>query len=89
MLKRLLTCFAILTGLAATGAPLHAYQVEAMATEIERHGSDAETPQNTRCEYGNASALYFISCDDAHNFPVATTAIVVPAVLIGIDRSYQ
>ncbi len=89
MLRRLLTCFALLTGLAATGAPAHAYAVEAMATEVERTGKTAESDQDVHCEQQKTRELQrkhrrIVRCE-----PMPTVTIFVPTVLIGIDRSYE
>ena len=72
MLRRILTLLALLTGLAAAGAPAHAQAYDGVSgVELIAGQARVLRPAGQPAE-----------C-------VPTVAVTVPAVHIGIDRSYE
>ncbi len=89
MLRRLLACLALITGLAAIGAPAQAsvYQTASgveLAAGIEKpcKGEACECPTGRR--HSQLGARQKVPCKPA---PVIT--IVIPTVQFGADRAYE
>ena len=90
MLRRLLACLALITGLAAVAAPANASVVEALSCEVgvslDAHDSDAE--ERRMCEEDPAKS--------SRREPGKATApakrmrrVAKPPVLFGIDRAFE
>ena len=90
MLSRLLACLALLTGLAAFGAPANAAVVETAAAQVEitYNSADSQRAERRPCQARRSAA------------PTAPPAgspcrarkplvIYVPAVLLGPDRARE
>lgn len=90
MLRRLLACLALISGLTAVGTPVHATIVEAVGSTLE---------QTEQCEKNATRAFHpNIERQGEHRgrgdagkpFETCRTiAILTPRVLIGIDRSFE
>lgn len=90
MLRRLLTCLALITGLAAFAAPANASVVEALTCEVgqslDAHDSDAE--ERRMCEEETAKASR--REPGKTNTPnKRTRRVVKPPVLFGVDRAFE
>ena len=90
MLRRLLTCLALITGLAATGTPAHAGLIAAatgveMAQRTEKPCKAQECGCNGQRQAGRQGApAQPTPC------PTPTTiTIVIPTVMLGSDRAYE
>ena len=90
MTRQLLTLFALLTGLAAVGAPLHASEAEALACEIEasceKQCSDGEL--NAGLNMPDAQWHHMVPTGYLHNWAYGLAAIA-PRTLIQIDRAAE
>ncbi|MXO85123.1 hypothetical protein GRI38_03665 [Altererythrobacter aurantiacus] len=89
MLKRLLTCLALLTGLAAIGIPAQAFSVAAMAAEVDGRDKASETPADVECEVLAPRGWQRKDVKRIRCKPVASTTIFLPTVQMGIDRAYE
>ncbi len=90
MLRRLLACLVLISGLTAIGTPAHANIVEAVGTTIEqaeRGEKDARRVLPScveRQREQRARGDKVTPCK-----PDETVAILVPRVMFGIDRAYE
>ena len=90
MLRRLLTCLAIITGLAAIGAPANAAVVEAISEQV---GSASTVQQPGQSAQRKCVAIP--DSNPAKGEPVQTckirkpVVIYIPTVQIGPDRLRQ
>lgn len=88
MLRRLLACLALITGLAAVGAPVQAALYEASsvqaATGTERpcKGESCDCPNVPRQTIPGAR-------EKAPCKPAPVITIVIPTVQLGADRAYE
>jgi len=89
MLKRLLACLALLTGLAAAGAPAHAV-VYAAASGVER-AADTENPCQGEVSIRLSMARHSLAAPLATGpgEPAPVFSVVIPTVQMGIDRAYE
>lgn len=90
MLARLLACLALVTGLAAVGAPAHSALLTAASQQVEADGSSSNPSKNQSC-----------TCSDPRNVGKATDSaqakcrarkpvvIYIPTVQFGADRAYE
>lgn len=89
MLKRLITLLALLTGLAAAGAPAQAMVYDAGAgVEL---AAGAEGPcKSDACECPGAVRLSLASPPTAKACkPAPVVTVVIPTVQLGVDRAYE
>jgi hypothetical protein len=89
MLKRLLACLALLTGLAAAGAPAHAVAYDA-ASGVER-AADTENPCQGEVSIGLRTACQVLVAPrvTGPGQTAAVLSVVIPTVQMGIDRAYE
>lgn len=89
MLKRLLACLALLTGLAAAGAPAHAVVYDA-ASGVER-AADTENPCQGEVSIRLSTARHSLAAPLATGpgEPAPVFSVVIPTVQMGIDRAYE
>lgn len=89
MLRKLLACLALLTGLTAAGAPVQARLMEALSAQVQSSQSISEA-QAQQSHAGSAAALLFRA---APSSPPSTGMHVVDVlpepVLTGIDRARE
>lgn len=90
MLKRLLTLLAILSGLAAIGAPAHARYAPVQGIGVQLAGEGAAKCQNKRLGE-QARPLYEVSRSVGKQAacPKPVITIVIPTVQLHADRSLQ
>ena len=90
MLRRLLTCLALITGLAAAGAPVSAIAVEAQGQRTESSVCLAESGKELRCDCiertdrQNAGKKGSQACK-----PRKPIVIYLPPLYLGIDRAHE
>ena len=90
MLRRLLACLAIITGLAAAGTPAHASVVELIGATVEQSRS-ADEPAKTEAEICAArQRLQRERGQKVTPCPTATPVkIYIPSVYLGSDRAFE
>lgn len=90
MIRRLLACFALLTGLAVVGAPAHAMLSEMAGSQVELNdsGDRDTTEQTTPCREQQrkqrARGEQIRPCEETR-----TIRIYVPTVQFGPDRALE
>ena len=90
MLRRLLACFAILTGLAAANAPAHATIVSALEAQIEdqRRADDPARSAETACVEKQRKQRLRGERITPCRAP-ETVTVYVPTVMFGPDRAHE
>lgn len=90
MFRRLLTCLALITGLAAAGAPANAAMIEVLSEQV---GASSVSSQSGNSELVECAAQPLSSPRKTDRWAVCTScqhaAIVIPTTYIGIDRAYE
>lgn len=90
MLRRLLACLALLTGLAAVGAPAHAGVIDAvgmtleLAQQAEDTGKTEEPACVTRQRQQRTRGEKVTPCK-----PSETVTVFIPTVQFGPDRALE
>ncbi|QYJ05872.1 hypothetical protein [Qipengyuania flava] len=89
MLRRILTLLALLTGLAAAGAPAHAVVYNAasgveVAAGTEKAGKAAARECRTATRQSLASPRKAEPCGAR-----PTITVLIPTVQVGVDRAYE
>jgi len=90
MLRRLLTCLALITGLAAAGAPANAAVMDALSQQVSATSAPCQPSKATQCECiaqpipGPAKGDPVKSCGARK--PVV---IFIPTIYFGADRAYE
>lgn len=90
MLRRLLACLALITGLAAIGAPTHASITEAVRLEAGSgiFSSESATEDRNECP-DEASRAVRRDPGKAEPQDRRNRRIIKPPVLFGVDRAYE
>ncbi len=90
MLRRLLACIALISGLAAIGAPAHASVAQAVSLEAGSGVLSSDTVQDERIECADDSARPSRSDPGKAASPnQRSRQIVRPPVLFGVDRAHE
>lgn len=91
MLRSVLTCLAIITGLAATGAPASAAMVEALAQQTQSGEERVQPGQKQVCECAERdSEARRAECErKERKCPPRRVIIYIPTVQFGADRAYE
>lgn len=91
MLRRLLACLVLLTGLTAVGTPAHAGLAAMLGVQVEQAQRDDNSPGRTneatcadRQRQQQARGNKVPECR-----PGRTITIVIPTVQMGSDRSFE
>lgn len=90
MLRRLLACLALLTGLAAVGAPAHATIVEVVGAQVEmsQRVEDDTRDEDTACaERQRQQRLRGVKVTRCRSSEPVT--IYIPTVQFGPDRAFE
>ena len=87
MLRRLLTCLALLTGLAAAGAPAQAEVVAALASRMEASAAGEAVSHRSSVVIVAPLPSTPEAVDDMAVAPLSDRVVHVPAVLVEIDRA--
>ena len=90
MLRRLLACLALITGIAAIGAPTHASPAEAVSLEAGSSifGTEASVEDRAECpDEGTVTSRK----DPGKSQPEGrkNRRIIRPPVLYGVDRAHE
>ena len=89
MLRRLITLLALLTGLAAAGAPAHALVYDAGAGVELAAGAERPCKSDT-CECPGAVRQSLANRRTAKPCkPAPVITVVIPTVQLGADRAYE
>lgn len=90
MLRRLLACLALITGLAATGTPAHARMMLDYGQQVENSASStqgsAQTPCNLPSQRVNAQGRTVVQPGCPPRKPIV---IYIPTVQLGPDRARE
>lgn len=89
MLRRLLACLALLTGLAAAGAPAQAEVAVTMASRIEASAAGCQAARSQVQAAAVQPALRHEFVDDGRAEPLRKPALAVPAIQLGSDRARE
>ena len=90
MLRRLLTLVAIVTGLTALGAPVHARSVEVAGVELAAPGIGSSQLAKVRAASSGIRDELAISLNsEAPMCPRPTVTIMIPTVELGADRARE
>lgn len=90
MVRRLLACLALLTGLAAASAPAHAQLAQVLATQLEASERQDKAEQKQRClcerQQREQRARRSAPQPCADEQPVT---IFLPTIQLGVDRALE
>jgi hypothetical protein len=90
MLTRLLACLALITGLAATGAPANAAYAQALSAEVSNGTVEAQTGKTPRCEsIARKGKLPPKAATSPECKPRKPIVIYIPTVQFGPDRAFE
>lgn len=90
MLRRLLTCLALITGLAAAGAPVHANALDTMgaAFELTQKAEDSGKCEKVTCaerqRQQRERGEKVTPCRSQES-----VRVVIPTVMFGADRAFE
>nr|WP_137678606.1 hypothetical protein [Parerythrobacter lutipelagi] len=90
MLRRLLTCLALITGLAAVGAPVSAAAAEAMSQQVANSSCVTEAGKDQRCECEDRKeARPFGKKKSSGCKPRRPIIVYLPPLYLGSDRALE
>ncbi len=90
MLRRILACFALITGLAAAGSPVEARVVAVMSQSVVEASQAQQQAPAGACEAAQQRAsLRSKSTIPAPCRPRKTIVIVIPTIQLGPDRALE
>lgn len=90
MLRRLLTCLALITGLAAVNAPAHASVLDTMGATLEltQKADDSGKAEKVTCaerqRQQRSRGEKVTPCR-----PCESVRVVIPTVMFGVDRAFE
>lgn len=90
MLRRLLTCLALITGLAAAGAPLNAGVIDAVSQQVgpSKSVSSIGSAEENECRAQRATAPSKQE-EQGDCKPRRSVVIYIPTVQLGVDRALE
>lgn len=90
MLRRLLACLALITGLAAGGAPAHANIVDSLASTLELTQRADKATKGEACTCADRQRQQRLRGERVTPCkPSESVTIVIPTVMMGVDRAYE
>ena len=89
MLRRLLTCLALITGLAAVGAPVTASAAEAMSEQVSNGVCQAESGREQRCECDERKETRPFAKKKSGCKPRKPVLVSIPPLYLGVDRALE
>lgn len=89
MLRRLLACLALLTGLTAAGAPAQAEVANALASHVEASASGVTAARSQTAVAVARPATGKSFGTTLQNGPIANRPAAAPAVLLRSDRARE
>ena len=90
MLRRLLACLALITGLAAAGAPANAAVIDVLSEQVGASSQSCQTGNSELAECAKHVCSSPSRADSSAIFDhCSPTRVIVPTTYIGIDRAYE
>lgn len=89
MLARLLACLALVTGLAAVGAPVQAKMLTAASEQIESSAQNAQPGKSVDCSAVEPRNVKSSAQSQAKCRVRKPVVIYIPTVQFGPDRAYE
>jgi hypothetical protein len=91
MFKRLLTCLARITGLAAVATPANAGFVEAISEQFQSSAPSAQPGKSTECSCSSHGAVAGTKKGATANCRKRDKriTIIIPTVQFGADRAFE
>lgn len=90
MLRRVLTCLAIVTGLAAVGAPVNATIIESLSEQVRTSKPAPHASETESCECrAERERVPGKRGETPECKPRKSVVIHIPAVLLGSDRALE
>lgn len=91
MLKRLLTCLALITGLAAVATPANAGFVEAISEQFQSSAPSAQPGKSAECSCSSQGAAAGDRKAGTANCRkrIRPVTIIIPTVQFGADRAFE
>ncbi len=90
MFRRLLTCLALITGLAAAGAPANAAVLDALSEQVSASSAPCQQSNQSQCECVVQPATSPSKGDPIKVCKVRKPVVVyIPTVYFGADRAYE
>lgn len=90
MLRRLLTCLALITGLAAAGAPANAAVMDVLSEHVSASSASCHIGQSAPIECATQPACSPTKGDRVTDCEASKpVAIIIPTIYIGVDRAYE
>ncbi len=90
MFRRLLTCLALITGLAAAGAPANAAVMDALSEQVSASAAPCQQASNAQCE-----CVVQPSTSPSKGDPIKVcktrkpVVVYIPTIHFGADRAYE
>jgi hypothetical protein len=90
MLARLLACLALITGLAAVGAPAQAAMLQASSQQVASGGQQAQPGKTDSCAEADQRNVQSATRDGPARCGSRKRVIIyLPTVLFGPDRAFE
>ncbi len=90
MFRRLLTCLALITGLAAAGAPANAAVIDALSEQVSASAAPCQQASNAQCECVARPVTSPAKGDPVKLCKQRKPAVVyIPTIHFGADRAYE
>lgn len=90
MLRRILACFALITGLAAVGSPAEARMMPVLAQAVVEGSQPQQSSQQSVCEASQPRANLRGKVQVPANCrPRKPVVIVIPTIQLGSDRALE
>ena len=90
MFRRLLTCLALITGLAAAGAPANAAVMEALSGQVSASSAQCQQSKTTQCECVAEPATSPAKGDPVKACKARKPIVIyIPTIHFGADRAYE
>ena len=90
MFRRLLTCLALITGLAAAGAPANAARVDALSEQVSSTSMPCQQSKAVQCECVAQSATSPSKGDPIKACKARKPIMIfIPTIHFGADRAYE
>ncbi|MDZ4306968.1 hypothetical protein [Allopontixanthobacter sp.] len=90
MFRRLLTCLALITGLAAVGAPANAAVFDTLSEQVSGTSADCQQGKVTQCDCVVHPATSPTKDDPIKVCKVRKPIVIfIPTIHFGADRAYE
>ena len=90
MLRRVLACFALVTGLAAVGVPVNATIIESLSEQVRTDKPAPHASETESCECrAERDRVPGKRGEDPECKPRKSVIIYIPTVMLGVDRAIE